>query len=137
MPWSKFVGTGTERNAFPLKNIFLFPLFFLFSLLRMGFFLFLVFLCISNPVLRRSFPVFSPFHLSKTVPGFLMGLQLAILEWVLNGNLSKPFPRRFANRSSPFLKSFLVFLQPVFLSNKETREPKTASILKGYTLASV
>ena len=66
-----------------------------------------------------------------------MGLKLAILEQVLNENLCKPVPRRSSNRSLPFLKSFLVFPQPVFLSNKEKREPRTASILKGYTLASV
>ena len=30
--WSKFVGTGKERNAFRLKKIFLFPVFFVFSL---------------------------------------------------------------------------------------------------------
>ena len=66
-----------------------------------------------------------------------MGLKLAILERVLNENLSKPVPCRSSNRSSPFLKSFLVFPQPVFLSNKEKREAGTASVLKGYTLASV
>ena len=66
-----------------------------------------------------------------------MGLKLAILERVLNQNLSKPVPCRSSNRSSPFLKSFLVFPQPVFLSNKEKWEPGTASILKVYTLASV
>ena len=66
-----------------------------------------------------------------------MGLKLAILERVLNETLCKPVPRCSSNRSSPFLKSFLVFFQPVFLSNKEKREPGTASVLKGYTLASV
>ena len=120
------------------KKIFLVPLFFrFFSFLERVFPLFPIFLGISHPVLRRSFPVFSSFHLSKPVPGFLMGLKLAILERVLNETLCKPVPRRSSNRCSPFLKSFLVFPQPVFLSNKEKREPGTASVLKGYTLASV
>ena len=62
-----------------LKKIFLFPGFFLFfSFLERVFPLFLIFLWISNPVFRRSFPVFSSFHLSKPVPCFLMGLNLAI-----------------------------------------------------------
>ena len=62
-----------------LKKIFLFPVFFLFfSFLERVFPLFLIFLWISNPVFRRSFPVFSSFHLSKPVPCFLMGLNLAI-----------------------------------------------------------
>ena len=65
------------------------------------------------------FPVFSSFHLSKTVPGLSMGLNLAILERVLDGNLSIPVQRRPMNRSLLFLKSFFVILQPVFLSNKE------------------
>ena len=121
-----------------LKKIFLVPVFFrFFSFLERVFPLFPIFLRISHPVLRRSFPVFSSFHLSKPVLGFLMGLKLAILERVLNENLSKPVPRRSSNRSSPFLKSFLVFPQPIFLSNKEKREPGTALVLKGYTLASV
>ena len=76
----------------------------------MSFTLFLIFIGISHLVLRRSFPVFSSFHLSKPVPGFLMGLKLAILERVLNGNLSKPVLHHSVNRSSPFLKSLLVFL---------------------------
>ena len=113
-----------------LKKIFLVPVFFrFFSFVERVFPLFPIFLEISHPVLRRSFPVFSSFHLSKPVPYFLMGLKLAILERVLNENLCKPIPRRSLNRSSPFLKSFLVFPQPVFLSNKEKREPRTASIL--------
>ena len=121
-----------------LKKIFLLPVLFrFFSFLERVFPLFPIFLRISHPVLRRSFLVFSSFHLSKPVPGFLMGLKLAILERVLNGHLCKPVPRRSLNRSSPFLKSFLVFPQPVFLSNKEEREPGTASVLKGYTLTSV
>ena len=96
-----------------LKKIFLFPAFFLFfSFQKRVFPLFPIFLWISHPVFRRSFPVFLSFHLSKPVPNFLMGLNLAILERVLNENLSKPV-------SSPFQKSFLIFLQPVFLSNKE------------------
>ena len=138
MRWSKFVGTGNERNAFLFKkHLSLSHFFRFFSFLERVFPLFPIFLGISHPVLRRSFPVFSSFHLSKPVPGFLMGLKLAILERVLNENLSKPVPCRSWNRSSPSLKSFLVFPQPVFLSNKEKREPRTASVLKGYTLASV
>ena len=121
-----------------LKKIFLLPVLFrFFPFLERVFPLFPIFLGISHPVLRRSFPVFSSFHLSKPVPSFLMGLKLAILERVLNETLCKPVPRRSLNRSSPFLKSFLVFPQPVFLSNKEKREPRTASILKNYILASV
>ena len=116
MRWSKFVGTGKERNLFPLRKDLSLPRFFpFFSFLKRVFPLFLIFLGISHPVLRRSFPVFSSFHLSKPVPGFLMGLKLAILEWVLNKNLSKPVLRRSANRSSLFLKSFLVFFNPFFL----------------------
>ena len=54
-----------------LKKIFPFPLFFrFFSFLERVFPLFPIFLGISHPVLRRSFPVFSSFHLSKPVPGF-------------------------------------------------------------------
>ena len=121
-----------------LKKIFLVPGFFrFFSFLEGGFPLFPIFLGINHPVLHRSFPIFSSFHLSRPVHGFLMGLKLAILEGVLNENLCKPVARRSLNRSSPSLKSFLVFPQPVFLSKKEKREPRTASILKGYTLASV
>ena len=121
-----------------LKKIFLLPVFFrFFSFLEQVFPLFPIFLGISHPVLRRSFPIFSSFHLSKPVPGFLMGLKLAILERVLNENLCKPVPRCSSNRSLLFLKSFLVFLQPVFLSNKEKREIGMALVLKGYTLASV
>ena len=121
-----------------LKTIFPFPIFFrFFSFLEWVFPLFPIFLGISHPVLRRSFPVFSSFHLSKPLPGFLMGLKLAILERVLYENLSKPVPRHSSNCSLPFLKSFLVFPQPVFLTNKEKREQRTASVLKGYTLASV
>ena len=46
-----------------LKNIFLFPGFFLFfSFLERVFFLFLIFLWISRPVFRCSFPVLSSFH---------------------------------------------------------------------------
>ena len=121
-----------------LKKIFLVPVFFrFFSFLERVFPLFFIFLGRSHPVLRHSFPVFSSFHLSKPVPGFLMGLKLAILERVVNEDLCRPVPRLSSNHSSPFLKSFLVFPQPVFLSNKEKREPGTASVLKGYTLASV
>ena len=136
--WSKFAKTGKERNAFPFKKDLSRSHFFrFFSFLERVFPLFPIFLGITHPVLRRSFPVFSSFQLSKPVPGFLMGLKLAILERVLNETLCKPVPRRSSNRSSPFLKSFLVFPQPVFLSNKEKREPGTPSVLKGYTLASV
>ena len=75
-----------------LKKIFLLPGFFrFFSFLER---VFPIFLGISHPVLCRSFPVFSSFHLSKPAPGFLMGLKLAILEQVLNGHLCKPVPRR-------------------------------------------
>ena len=138
MRWSKFVGTGKERNAFLFKKDLSLSRFFrFFSFLERVFPLLPIFLGISHPVLRRSFPVFSSFHLSKPVLGFLMGLKLAILERVLNENLSKPVPCHSLNRSSPFLKFFLVFPQPVFLSNKEKREPRTASVLKVYTLASV
>ena len=66
-----------------LKKIFLVPVFFrFFSFLERVFPLFPIFLGISHPVLRRFFPVFSSFHLSKPVLGFLMGLKLAILERV-------------------------------------------------------
>ena len=93
-----------------LKKTFLVPVFFrFFSFLERVFPLFPIFHGISHPVLRRSFPVFSSLHLSKPVPGFLMGLKVAILERVLNETLCKPVPRRSSNRSSPFLKSFLVF----------------------------
>ena len=135
--WSKFAGMGKEKNAFPLKKDLSLPIFFFFLFLGMGLFLFLIFLGISHPVFHHSFPVFSSFHLSKTVLGFWMGLNLAILERVLNRNLSKPILRYSMNRSSPFLKSFLIFFQPVFLSNKEKREPRRASLLKGFILASV
>ena len=133
MRWPKFAGTGKERNAFPFKKDLSLARFFSFFLFpRTGLSsLSYLFLGISHPVLRRSFLVFSSFHLSKTVLGFLMGLKLAILERILNGHLSKPVLRRSSNHSSPFLKSFLVFLQPVFLSNKEEQEPRTASVLKG------
>ena len=89
--WSKLVGTGKERNAFPFKKgLSLSPFFLFSSFLERVFPLFPIFLGISHPILRRSFPVFSSFHLSKPVPGFLMALKLAILERVLNENLSKP-----------------------------------------------
>ena len=130
--WSKVVGIGKERNVFPFKKDLSLSQFLFFSSLERVFPLFVFFLGISHPILRRSFPVFSSSHLSKTVPGFLMGLKLAILERVLNGNLSKPVLCCSSNHSLPFLKSFLIFLQPVFLSNKEKQEPRTA-----YTLASV
>ena len=118
--WSKFAGTGKKEMRSRLKKICLFPIFFcFFSFLERVFPLFPIFLGISHPVLRRSFPVFSSFHLSKPILGFLIGLKLAILERVLNGNLSKPVPRHSWCRSSPFLKSFLIFPQPVFLSKCE------------------
>ena len=95
MRWSKFARTGKERNAFPFKKDLSRSRFFrFFSFLEWVFPLFPIFLGISHPVLRRSFPVFSSFHLSKPVPGFLMGLKLAILERVLNETLCKPVPRR-------------------------------------------
>ena len=81
----KFVGTGMERNTFPFKkDLFLFSFFLFFSFLEQVFPLFLIFLGVSNPIFRCFFPVFSSFHLSKLVPSFLMGLNLAILERVLN-----------------------------------------------------
>ena len=114
-----------------LKKIFLVPVLFrFFSFLERVFPLFPIFLEISHPVLRRSFPVFSSFHLSKPVPGFFMGLKLAILERVLNGNLSKPVPRRSSSRSSPFLKSFLVFPQPVFLVIRKNGSQERPQYLK-------
>ena len=121
------------------KQIFLFPIFFFFSLSSNGSFLsFLSFLGLVIPFFAVLFQAFFlSLHLSKTVPCFWMGLKLAILERVLNGNLSKPVLRHFANCSSPFLKFFLVFLLPVFLSNNEKQETRTASVLKGYILASV
>ena len=109
MRWSKFVGTGKERNAFPFKRDLSLSWGFL-SFLERVFSLLLIFLGVNHPVLRCYFPVFSSLHLSKTVPGFLMSLKLVILERVLNGNLSKPVLRRPANHSSPLPKSFLVFL---------------------------
>ena len=131
MCWSKFAGTGKERNAFPFKKDLSFSHFFrFFSFLERFFPLFPIFLGISHPVLRRSFPGFSSFYLSKPVPGFLMSLKLAILERVLNENLCKPVPRHSSNRSSPFLKSFLVFPQPVFLSNKENGSQERPQYLK-------
>ena len=121
-----------------LKQIFLVPVVFrFFSFLERVFPLFPIFLRISHPILFCSFPIFSSFRLSKPLPDFLMGLKLAILERFLNENLCKPIPRHSSNHSSPFLKSFLVFPQPVFLSNKEKQEPRTASVLKGYTFASI
>ena len=114
-----------------LKKIFLLPVFFrFFSFLERVFPLFPIFLGISHPILRRSFPIFSSFHLSKPVPGFLMGLKLAILERVLNENLCKPVPLHSSNRSSPFLKSFLVFPQPVFLVIRKNGSQKRPQYLK-------
>ena len=93
--WSKFVGTGKERNAFPFKKDLSLSLFFSFIFfLRTVFPLCSIFLGIRHPVLHRYFPVFSSFHLSKPVPGFLMGLKLTILERVLNENFFKPVLRR-------------------------------------------
>ena len=60
-----------------LKKIFLVPVFFrFFSFLERVFPLFPIFLGISHPVLRRSFPVFSSFHLSKPVPWFFDGPKI-------------------------------------------------------------
>ena len=64
-----------------------------------------------------------------------MGLNLAILERVLNGILSKPVLCRSTNHSSLLLKFFLIFLQLVF-NNKEKWEPRRALVLKVFTLAS-
>ena len=45
-----------------------------------------------------------------------MGLKLAILERVLDRNLSKPVLRHFSNRSLPFLKNLSwSFFNPFFL----------------------
>ena len=77
--WPKFVGTGMERNAFPFKkDLSLSSFFRFFFFLERVFPLFPILFWISNPVFRRSFPVFSSFHLSKPVPCSLMGLNLAI-----------------------------------------------------------
>ena len=94
----EFAGTGMERNTFPFKKDLSLSGFF-FSFLERVFPLFLIFLGVSTPIFRRSFPVFSSFHLSKPVPCFLMGLNLAILERVLNKNLSKPVLPRSKNLS--------------------------------------
>ena len=118
-----------------LKKSFSFLGFFLF--VGTGLFLCLVFLGNIHPIFHRSFQVFHLFTFLKTVSGLLMGLNLAILELFLKGNLSKRVLRCSMNRSSLFLKSFLIFLQPVYLSNKEKREPRMASGLQGFTLASV
>ena len=90
---------------------------FIHSFLERVFPLFLIFLGVSKLVFRCFFPVFSSFHLSKPVPSFLRGLKLAILEQILNENLSKLVLCHSTSRPSPFQKSFLIFLQPVFLSN--------------------
>ena len=90
MHWRKLAGIGKERKEtrFYLEKIFLFPMYSLFfSFLELVFPLFLIFLGFSNPVFRHFFPVFASFHLFKPVPSFLMGLNLAILERVLNENL--------------------------------------------------
>ena len=104
-----------KETGYHLKKIFLFPIFF--SFFEWVFSLFLIFLGVSNSVFCHSFPVLSSFHLSKPIPSFFMGLNLAILERVLNENLSKPVLCRSTSHSSPFQKSLLIFLQPVFLSN--------------------
>ena len=119
-----------------LKRSFSFPFFLFLSFLNGSFFSFLSLLGLVILFLPF-FSIFPYFHLSKTVLGFLMGLNLATLERVLHGNLSKPVLCHSTKSSLSFLKPFLIFLQPVFLSNKEKREPKTASVLKGFTLASV
>ena len=70
-------GTGKERNAFPFKKDLSLSRFFrFFSFLERVFPLFPIFLGISHPVLRRSFPVFSSFHLSKPVPWFFDGPKI-------------------------------------------------------------
>ena len=69
--WPKFVGTGMERNALPFKkDLSLSSFFSFFSFLERAFPLFPIFLWMSNPVFRRSSPVLSSFHLSKSVPCF-------------------------------------------------------------------
>ena len=116
----KFVGTGMERNAFLVKKIFLFPVFFLFSLpLNGSFHSFLSFLVLVIPffAILFQFPVFPSFHLSKAVLSFSRGLNLAILERVLNENFSKPVLHYSTCYSSRFQKSFFVLIQPVFLIN--------------------
>ena len=77
------------------KNLsLLILLFFFFLFLGTGLSTLLIFLEDSNSVFCRSFPVRSYFHLSEPVPSFSMGLNLAILERFLNGNISKPVLHR-------------------------------------------
>ena len=60
-----------KKTRSRLKKIFLFLVFFrFFSFLGRVFPLFPIFLWISHPVFRHSFPGFSSFHLSKPVPYF-------------------------------------------------------------------
>ena len=107
-----------KETSSRLIKIFLFPGFFLFfSFLEWVFPPFLIFHRVSNPFFRRSFSSFSSFRLSRLVPSFLMGLNLAILERVLHEKLSKLVLCHSTSRSSPFQKSILIFLQPVFLGN--------------------
>ena len=60
---------GKERNALPVKNDLSLSLFSFFSFLERVFLLFLIFLGISHPVLRRSFSIF---HLSTFLNPFLV-----------------------------------------------------------------
>ena len=70
MRWSKFVGIGKERNAFPYKKeLSLSPFFLFFSFLERVFPLFLIFLGISHPVL---YVLFQLFHLSTFLKLFLV-----------------------------------------------------------------
>ena len=131
MRWSKFPRSRKKRNVFLFKKyLSLSPFFRFFAFLNGSFFYFLF---LSGLVIPFSpfFSAFSSFHLSKTLFGSLMGPNLAFLGRVVNGNLSKPVQCRSTNRSSPFLESFLVFLQPGFLVIRKNGSQKRPQYLKG------
>ena len=119
---------------------FSFPFLFFSSLSWNGsFFFFLSFLGFVIPFFAI-FSSFPSFHLSKTVPGFLMGLNLTILKRVLNGNLSKPVLCHSTNRSSQFLKSLLIFLQPIFLvirKNGSQERPQYSKVISWLAFSKV